>query len=1394
MTSYELGSSFEITTKDFFIWLFEKLELTVVKDRVQFSGTQDGFDILIVVSKNYVEQRIYIECKNYSSDLDIGNIIKKAWDLEKNQNLDENDLFIAINPKSNFKNQDNSEKSVPILDEKFKFRNCLLDVSNGIKRLFALNNTFYEKVYGNNVDFEINEEKEIDRFKNIIFSKKPFKKVIISSTDKEKFIGNLTINDDYVNRSFSEDLDTTFRFSFYDKVESLTLNKILETNDNIFILGNPGNGKSTELKKMALSIWKEGEVEDPIPIFKNLRNFTITDDVSSYLPKGWEELNNILFILDGIDEISDIENFKSKLESFITSNTNKTKKHKFIISCRTNVYESIAKGISGFKVFYLKDLTQFESLELLKKKCGNIIDTIGYQDMLLDFLKTPFHIEIVADFINKKQTLPKNTADLWKTYITNRLTIDENDKLKKITLNIALIEEYSKKTSVINEFMKTNTFEENNLFKILNKNSYNFKEFKKNPLIELQKNTKVWNFEHRNIQEYFAAIAISEMDFVKIIDFIQIQNTLKTHPSLFNTITFLINILDGDKSQELISWLIVNEPELLFKADSDRITEEVKIKLFQQYFNSECIEKTFWIGTNKTFSVKEIADFGNCEANFNYLIDFINTNKQLRVVVSALELLSFFTIPVNKIVSVKSNFIDLLKDADTNVSIKSHIIECIHAQNLAKEDKKYFNEIFEIFKTETNKELNKALLLLIDKTAVDEMFWFIKAEFLRENNLEKREVIDDVHRGTSWVLNEMILNLKLSDNFIKIIFYYLIEDINRNLDKTQLEHILNKFILFDENEDDFMIRFMNKLDLKIKYRHQDMSLLQDFISKSKLKSQVYAFSYILNTNLFSEINYFLSSISNFDTIQLIVEKYKKGEIDKDEEIEYFRNRLNNTQNRTLGKEFHDLMINQGFSFKEECWTDEKLEFEVSKHKNKTQNNFDLFFDKKELLKEIKIVFDENGDIIDERMIREIENKWYETNGYWNTTIDTSLSFLTRLIYDNGKSLSFLEVEDILEEDLIIFKKIKMLIDGNKKSNNYFVVSESQKQTITNWSIKTAQTLDFKNILYLHEDGGFSMLHDYDVLKLILFFQNEFDFILPQEFLLNTIEFFEVEKSHQINENFEKLITRIADQKLVNERIIKNLKEATLFSFSLSKHVEYALNENLIEVLPEIRNYFLHKSSGYVIEKKLEKYIQLCNNNTDILKELSVDVKEHKSSIAIGLLMNMGVEKEYCISKAIECLGTENQNNYNFKSDAISILFQLDQKSAVEYHYNMLESDFENSLKNNCYTNYKEIEDYGVLEKLFRQAYNSSNSKRRIYSIATSFLTTYVSNLSKEDESYEKVERVLKKLKDELEIEKNDSNIFFINLLIESSNNSYINSKSKALDFNEALKKVESLLE
>ena len=116
-------------------------------------------------------------------------------------------------------------------------------------------------------------------------------------------------------------------------------------------MGNPGTGKTTELINLALTNWREGEVDGFVPIFKSLRDFTNTDSLELYFPNKWEGLNKILFILDGIDEIVDIEYFKSKLNNFLKNDT--SKKYKFVISCRTNIYETIVKDITELKKYYL---------------------------------------------------------------------------------------------------------------------------------------------------------------------------------------------------------------------------------------------------------------------------------------------------------------------------------------------------------------------------------------------------------------------------------------------------------------------------------------------------------------------------------------------------------------------------------------------------------------------------------------------------------------------------------------------------------------------------------------------------------------------------------------------------------------------------------------------------------------------------------------------------------------------------------------------------------------------------------------------------------------------------------------------------------------------------------
>ncbi|MFL0131880.1 NACHT domain-containing protein, partial [Tenacibaculum maritimum] len=147
-----------------------------------------------------------------------------------------------------------------------------------------------------------------------------------------------------------------------DLSKAKTIFEVLKEEDKIVLLGNPGIGKTIELKRIAVEYWHDQE-NTFIPIFRNLKNFTKQDTLDSYISINYKSIENVCFVFDGIDEISDIQDFESKLQTFIKSLKNP--KHKIIISCRANVFQSSVKKIDNFKVYNLKDLTLYEGLTIL---------------------------------------------------------------------------------------------------------------------------------------------------------------------------------------------------------------------------------------------------------------------------------------------------------------------------------------------------------------------------------------------------------------------------------------------------------------------------------------------------------------------------------------------------------------------------------------------------------------------------------------------------------------------------------------------------------------------------------------------------------------------------------------------------------------------------------------------------------------------------------------------------------------------------------------------------------------------------------------------------------------------------------------------------------------------
>ena len=72
---------------------------------------------------------------------------------------------------------------------------------------------------------------------------------------------------------------------------------------------------------------------------------------------------------------------------------------------------------------------------------------------------------------------------------------------------------------------------------------------------------------------------------------------------MFNTITFLLNIVDDDKLADIEKWLLENEPEVLFLTEKGRLGESTQHQIFRRYFNEISVEKHFGLEKTEDFQL-----------------------------------------------------------------------------------------------------------------------------------------------------------------------------------------------------------------------------------------------------------------------------------------------------------------------------------------------------------------------------------------------------------------------------------------------------------------------------------------------------------------------------------------------------------------------------------------------------------------------------------------------------------------------------------------------------------------------------------------------------------------------------------------------------------------------
>lgn len=1389
------GGDFEKIANEFLIKILTELEYTVVRERTQDSGTQDGFDNLVeFVDKKYRNYIIYSECKDYKTNLNYTQALEKIPHIiSTHRNID---LLLFISPFKNFSNTNENSKLegfYQVLSEGCPVE--FLMPESYVKEYFSLYPELYKKVYSEAInDLEKEKRNELLRkFEKLIFSSKNLKKIVIDEADRESYIGKLIQDEFHIPRNFRKYQDRGF-YVFENPEYQLKLDEYLNNSEfGVMVLGNPGYGKSQELKNFAVELWKNRDVNLKIPKFLNLKNFNTDTSIENLLPKDFKYLSGLTAIFDGLDEVHDIIDFTNKLRTFIAENIDTIKKNrlKFVISCRTSIYNKYVKDFGGFEVCFLNEVPEGSSIRFLFKKYNIDLrrDPRFNFWKYRDILENPFYLDLLGVHFKNTEEILLNKSNLIEKYVQNRLDEDEKQKYRNDKdYEKSVILETSKKIALSMEAMQRTAISKSEIAAICNQNVDVFK----NPFLQEGFNTEEWSFEHKNIQEYFVAKTLSNLDFEEIIDFIRIDlNTTKIHPTWVNVVSFLLNLdLPETTFNQIVEWISNNDIQFVFEADYNRINNTIRVKCLQKLFEENCIKNTLWLDNSS-----EIGRFGNVPENVSYLITQArNIKNHTRARISAIDLLSNMSYSIEQENDIKKLVFQVIdefkKDNKEKIYLLHDCFKLIQNSSLL-EDFSFYKDLLNRLKPYDYKEVIDGIIYSIPDALIEpNLDYFL--EILDKSIGEKKWTYPANTRSLiSRKENIFDLFKKIENPDSLLIIYSFL--INRHKNYEIKESLIKEFLLH------LKMIFIDKVDVKTKLvsiisnavisdkiRYFEDDLLIDLVQSCEIEREVFFKIFDTLSGNYSQKN-FLAEIVEEDFFMEIINKYNLGGIN-DDFLQGFRNIISH-RNIDLSIVFESIIeSNSKYRFVDKI-DKEKIEQRTEFYKTERQREFDILFGIEELKKQITKIFKFKRK---SKLSFDDMDKFYlifyqEDELRENVTVrakDLLWKIIRKEFGDSG-ALNIVDLSQYLKKyELEIMIDIKNALP--KKDNQNIIISSEQKEFIKKWCQINTEKVKVAYSNYML-NGSLFTEDENSTFDTIFEFQKYFKFDLDEELLLNMIWLSRYSEDMSLD-----FIHGIVSEEKINQRIIYNVNK-TSDEYSIYTYIKYFIENNLdlkllnFNVKEKIRELLLNGN-----DYEARHLVELLYSNDVVFLQEIIELKYLKSKkYFLGFVLNTLIKNKKC-----EIVVNYLKANY----DILIVNDMIEEISVIKYlimsnhdlgfeklraliennpdNYVSIEGDFSNETWLN-YSNKKSIDDLIAIFNFSLLNYSQEKLNRAHYSPVRVSSETII-NICK-NQNIELNEAVLEKLNriDLNQIVNNGRDLFHVNKLKKDIQEIILNHKSKA---------------